>query len=469
MNQIVISEEQLEKLPREELVALVKLLFAEIERLNARVAELEAQLSSRPPPATSRNSSQPPSRDQKANRGEQKSQKRVGAKLGHKAAVRPLVENPDRVIEAKVRECANCHANLAGVTPDRIVRHQIEELPIVCRLVIETQIHELECPHCHTLQRGVPPEGLEPTRPFGPRLEATVIYYKQEQHLGYERIVETMRDLWGVELSEGGVNAILRRGGKAAQPVADNISEAVAQSEIIGSDETSARVCGRNWWQWVFRSVAGVVHIIAPTRGATVIKKFMGDNCAECWISDCYSSQLLSPAKMRQLCLAHQIRDLERVIEQEGDLNWPIEMQALFREAIHLWKRFTIEKEMTTTGYMRRVTEIENCLDEVLTEDQTGTVAQNLYERYVKHRDHLLVFLHHPGVPPTNNACESALRPSVIHRKVTNGFRSEWGAKAYAALETVIETGKLKGRRAFEVLVGLMGKPVLPFLDTSDP
>ena len=64
MSQIVISAEQLEKLPREELVALVKLLLAEIEQLKARIAELEAQVSSGTPPATSRNSSQPPSRDQ---------------------------------------------------------------------------------------------------------------------------------------------------------------------------------------------------------------------------------------------------------------------------------------------------------------------------------------------------------------------------------------------------------------------
>jgi transposase len=70
-------------------------------------------------------------------------------------------------------------------------------------------------------------------------------------------------------------------------------------------------------------------------------------------------------------------------------------------------------------------------------------------------------------VPPDHNACERALRPSVIHRKVTNGFRSEWAAKADAALETVLETGQRQGRRVFEVLVELMGKPVLHFLDTS--
>jgi transposase len=81
----------------------------------------------------------------------------------------------------------------------------------------------------------------------------------------------------------------------------------------------------------------------------------------------------------------------------------------------------------------------------------------------------LLTFLHNLEVPPTNNACEQALRPAVIHRKVTNGFRSEWAAKGYAALASVLETAQLQGQKVFDALVELMGKPVLPFLDTSDP
>jgi transposase len=72
-------------------------------------------------------------------------------------------------------------------------------------------------------------------------------------------------------------------------------------------------------------------------------------------------------------------------------------------------------------------------------------VAKRLQKRFRKHRDKLLTFLHHPGVPPTNNDSERALRPSVIHRKVTNGFRSEWGAHAYAALQTVTATARHRG------------------------
>jgi hypothetical protein len=133
MNQIVISEEQLEKLPGEELVALVKLLFAEIERLNARIAELEAQLSSHPPPATSRNSSQPPSRDQKANLGEKKSQKRVGAKPGHKAAVRPLADPQGlrmvAVLPEKQEEAAS-YLKEHGIGVDEVISMKVSKLGV---------------------------------------------------------------------------------------------------------------------------------------------------------------------------------------------------------------------------------------------------------------------------------------------------------------------------------------------------
>lgn len=99
----------------------------------------------------------------------------------------------------------------------------------------------------------------------------------------------------------------------------------------------------------------------------------------------------------------------------------------------------------------------------------TGERALGLQARFTKHRDKLLTFLHYPGVPPTNNVSERALRPSVIHRKVTNGFRSEWGAKGYAALQSVIATAHLKGEQVFESLVTLMGAPMLHFLSPSDP
>jgi hypothetical protein len=72
-------------------------------------------------------------------------------------------------------------------------------------------------------------------------------------------------------------------------------------------------------------------------------------------------------------------------------------------------------------------------------------------------------------VPADNNACERALRPSVIHRKVMGSFRSEWGAQAYAALATVLDTAKHKGDNLFQKLVAWMGQPILHDLQPSTP
>ena len=146
-------------------------------------------------------------------------------------------------------------------------------------------------------------------------------------------------------------------------------------------------------------------------------------------------------------------------------LRWAQEMQALFREAGHLAHRHA---RLTVRGFQRRVTELERRLDRLLTHSVTRTAikgdkAANLLARYRTHREHLFVFLHRSDVLFDNNASERALRPSVIHRKITGGFRSAWGAQAYAALATVLDTAKLQGRHVFATFVELMGKPVLHY------
>jgi transposase len=468
---MLLTPEQVDLLPSEELRPLVKKLLADFDALLKRVADLEAEnerLKQRlDKSANSRNSSQPPSRDQKTNQP-QKKRRKHGPPFGHQKFSRPLVDNPDRVIQVPVTECEQCLADLTNVPPEDFERRQITELPPAKPIVIETRQHHTTCPHCLTLNRGVLPEGLEAERYFGPNLEATVIFYKQTQHLSIERIVETMRNLHGVNLSEGAVASIIERAGKKAQPLAEAIKEQVIAGQVIRSDETSARVKAKNWWQWVFISENGVYHKIAPTRSAAEITEVMGQLAVKVWVCDCYGAQLKASAEVFQLCLAHQLRDLQRILDSSPEELWAQAAQKLFRDAIHLRNRIAAE-EMTLAGFMRRVAQIENQLDRLLEEELKNEAARKLQTRFSKHRDKLLTFLHYPAVPPTNNESEQALRGSVIHRKVTNGFRSEWGAKAYAALQTIIATAKQKGEQSFQTLVHLMGPPVLPFLEASSP
>jgi transposase len=170
---------------------------------------------------------------------------------------------------------------------------------------------------------------------------------------------------------------------------------------------------------------------------------------------------LKAQATQHQLCLSHQIRNLQGLIDRCPHLHWARQMQRLFREAIHLSHR---REDLSELGFKRRCTELEHRLNHLIDRKVHTPQAQALVKRYRKHRHHLLVFLRHPSIPHHNNASERALRGSVIHRKVTNGFRSEWGAHAYAALASVIDTAKLRGKSVFDALLALFGTPVLHFL-----
>jgi len=88
--------------------------------------------------------------------------------------------------------------------------------------------------------------------------------------------------------------------------------------------------------------------------------------------------------------------------------------------------------------------------------------ARRLQRRYQKYRLAIFVFLYRSDVSPTNNISERRLRPSVIHRKVSGGFRSDWGAKGYAALKSLLDTGALSGSSPFLVIQNLFGIPSLP-------
>ena len=426
-----------------------------VQALEERQRDLEQRLNQ-----NSRNSSQPPALDRKANRPKPARRRQRGAKRGHAKMERAWVAQPDQVLAAPLSTCSHCQADLQTVVPERVIHRQLTELPEVRPLVIETHQAEAHCPLCHTLQRGRLPSGLEAPRAFGPRLEATVVYLRQQQHLSSERTSQTLADLFGLELSEGGQASILERAGTAAAAVAETIRARIQQSAVVGCDETGARLDGRLWWQWVFVGRDAIYHIIVPRRATSVIHSVMGDAQVEVWVSDCWKPQLHAPAQHFQLCLAHQVRNLQGLIDRCPRLPWARAMQQLFRTAMHLANRRT---QLTERGFARQVQRLEKRLDKLLQKEPRRKLARALFRRFVTHRDKLLWFLHDPRVPFHNNACERALRPAVIHRKVIGGFRSEWGAQAYAALASVIDTAKLRGQPIFRTLVNLMGKPILPY------
>jgi transposase len=192
------------------------------------------------------------------------------------------------------------------------------ELPPVRPVVVEAWQYAARCQGCGQRTKGAYPAGLEPTRTFGPQIEALLGYFHERHHVSYERLVEVCRDVFGLTLSEGGIDLALRRLAERARPTYEALGAEVRAGPVIGSDETGARVAGTTAWHWVFQTPEASYHVIVPRRNAEVIAAFLGETRPEIWVSDLWSPQLQVDAETHQICLSHQIRNLTYAVEADG-------------------------------------------------------------------------------------------------------------------------------------------------------
>jgi transposase len=443
-----MERDALTELSREQLVELVLALAAEVTELKARLGQ---------PPKTPGNSSVPPSVGFKANRAERRARKR---RRGHDGISRRR-QRPDVIVRCRPTTCAGCGEPLALAGQRRVGRSQVVELPPIRPVVVEAWQYAARCAGCGTRTKGTYPEGLEPTRTFGPQVEALLGYFHERHHVSYERLVEACRDVFGLQISEGGIDRALRRLAERARPTYEAIGAQVRAGPVIGSDETGARVAGKTAWQWVFQTPAARYHVIVPRRNAEVIAAFLGDARPEGWVSDLWSPQLRVDAQTHQICLSHQIRNLTYAVDADGYAGrvWAIELRHLLGRAIHLHQ---IRDTLSPASFIRRRRRIENAVDRLVSRtflpDQPETAnARRLQARYQEHRASLFIFLDRPDVPPTNNASEQDLRPSVIHRKVTGGFRSQRGADVSAIVTSLLTTARKQGENLFHALRSVAG------------
>ena len=437
-----MNREALLALSKEDLVALVLAQHAQIAALTARITELEARFGS--PPKTPDNSSLPPSKGQKPNLSDRPKKPRPG----HPGVARALAEHPDRIIVARLASCPHCSHALGPADLPDVHAYDHIEVPPIHPVVTRINRHRGVCPCCHRRITAPAPEGFEPGSPFGPGLCALIIHLHVTQAIGFERLARLLAEAFGVSISEGAIANILARAEAPLLAAAVPIAAAVRASPVVGSDETSARVGGKTWWQWVLLSSTAICHLIADTRAATVVTTFMAGARPQVWVADRYAGQLGHGA-VRQMCQAHLLRDAKYAIE-EGCTVFAPGFRLLLLRAVAIGKRRDQLKDSTLAQYRA---DLDKRLDRLLSgPEPKPKAARRLFRAMRRDRADLFRFVTRRDVPYTNNACERALRPSVIFRKVTNCFRAEWGAKVYAAAASVIATGRLYGMTALAAI-----------------
>jgi transposase len=436
--------------------ALIHLLWTEVQSLKAQVAAVQARHDD--PPKTPDNSSTPPSKGQKPNQSEKP--RRIGPRrgsLGRKGGGRPLACEPDTTVTAKVVTCMHCLAALTEADQVLHGRYDKIDLPPVRPIVTRVERYAGHCPCCRGITLAPVPEGLEEGSPFSANIQALALYLRATHAISYQRLSRLLLHLFGLRISEGALDAMFRRAKPCFDSEVAGILARLRQSRIVCSDETSVRINGRTHWNWVFQNDQVVIHVIRNSRAAGVVSEVMAGHRPTIWVSDLYGAQQ-GHADLWQVCLAHQLRDCQYAIEA-GDAVFAPRMKALLLRAVVLARRRKSLAESTRRSYQRR---LDRELNAIMVLAPTNRHGRRLRRRYGKVRGSLFTFLEHPDVPPDNNGSERELRPTATYRKVTGGFRSDWGADLFAEVRSVIGTAARKGHDAFQAIRAVLCGAAVP-------
>src|SRR3954467_5383848 len=217
-----------------------------------------------------------------------------------------------------------------------------------------------------------------------------------------------MRDLFGLEISEGALANLLQDSAPAFAAQAGLIKQRLLSSTVLASDETSVRVGKKTFWIWVFHHADSACFLIRPSRGKAVVHEFLGDVRPAVWISDRLGAQRGWASRDHQVCLAHLLRDVQYAIEA-GDAAFAPGMKHLLQRAVRIGHRRPALADATLAAYHGR---LQRALDELLKivpDSKAGLKLQRIIKRF---RQNLFVFLTDRAVSPTNNGSEQALAPN---------------------------------------------------------
>ena len=305
--------------------------------------------------------------------------------------------------------------------------------------------------------QGEAPEGLEPGSPFGPNLRAFVIYLRSVQGIPMARLADVLKDLFGLEISEGALVNILGAAREAFAAQTNLIKQRLLAGTALASDETGMRVGKANWWLWVFHHGDSAAFVAEASRSKAVVEEFLGECRPDFWLSDRLGSQIGWAKRDHQFCLAHLIRDVQYVIDQ-GDHVFAPGVKSLLKRACALGRRRAALADSTLKTYLA---DLNRRLTRLLALEPAHAAGRKLQKTLKAIRGNLFVFMTNREIEATNNGSERALRPGAVYRKITNGFRSEWGAAFYADIRSVVETARRRSLRALDAIrITLKRKPL---------
>jgi transposase len=435
-------------------------LQARLDALETTVAELQRQLAAAR--KDSSNSSKPPSSDivkpPKAPPPPGQRRRKPGGQPGHASHQRipfPLERLASTPTDYLLDACPACGGHLLMTDDAAPIVAQRVEIVAVPLEIHEHRSHPAWCPGCQRTCYAPFPLSIERGGLAGPRLTTIIAYLKGACHASYSTIRKFVRDVIGLTISRGQLAKIIGKVSRALERPYEELLGDLPGQPVLNVDETGHKHNGQQHWTWCFRAGLYTLFKIDPTRSADVLIEVLGsefDGVLGCDYFSAYRRYHREFGVVLQFCLAHLIRDVKYLttLPDARDRAYGEGLREALRGLFAVIHR---RGEWTQREFRRQ---LDAARDEVLWSGMSNVpatrAATNLAKRLETHGDSYFRFLTEPGVEPTNNLAEQAIRFVVIDRRITQGTRGERGDRWCERIWTVMATCSQQGRSVFAYL-----------------
>ena len=428
--------------------ATVAELRQEVKTLTEKVMLLLSHSSAPVVKKDSHNSSMPPSSDfvvPKTRSLRPRSTLKSGGQLGHTGVSLEMTATPDKIIDLKGKYCIDCGECLKMAAFTLKSKRQVIEIPPIVPIYEEFRQYSCECPNCHKEQIAAFPLGVNAPIQYGASVESLVCYLSVYQYLPFARLQNLFKQAFSLPLSQGTIGNILERSAKKCAGVYQIIKTQIAESQVVGSDETGAKVNGKKWWIWVWQNILNTFIVASDNRGFQTIESVWADGLKNViLVTDRWAAQLKTHMKGSQLCLPHLQRNIIFLEESEKH---PFATQ--FKEQLLLI--FTIRKKLILNQIPYRIDDkeaqkLEKQINDLLLisiEKEKYPNTHTFQISMLKYRNALTPCLYNLDIPPDNNGSERAIRNIKVKQKVSGQFKS--GQNAFCVIRSVIDTLRKRG------------------------
>jgi transposase len=444
------SAEHLYRSGMEPTVAKLIELDTKVDELNARIAALSKNSS---------NSSKPPSSDivkpDRAQRRRDKKKRARGGQPNHpKWQRRPF--DPDEVtpIEYTLNACPLC-AGPVVVLPDK-PPHTQQQVEIVTPSVEKLEHRGLAywCPRCKRVQYAPLPAEVKKQGFFKPSIASTVCFFKYVGCMSLSSIKKYLRDALNINVTKGYLAKVMKKGSAALEACYDELLHDLPSQAVVNADESGWPKQGtqKQQWTWVFRTSLYSLFKISPSRASQVLIDVLGEEFNGVLGCDYFSAYRKFMGEFdvtMQFCLAHLIRDVKFLVDSyDTSLKcYGTKILSALRDLFHTIHR---HESMAADTFKARLEKNKQAvIKAAIGYVPARSEAENMAMRFRKHGEAYFTFITTPGVDPTNNCAEQAIRFVVIYRRVSQGSRSASGSAACERFFTVAASCAMQGRSAF--------------------